>query len=546
MRMIGLALVVFIFAGAAVALSMIGVRDLGARAEALLRPTGLVFEETVAQDAPEGEEATILRAWPRQAMVMSGLPAYQGARFALPRDARPLGGILHVDATAQVSDGADAMLRISIDNMRRAEVLLAPGDTRRSFQIPLTAMELSGGLLPVSFSLQGRGAEGPCSAPGIGAVVEIEPTTRIELIVDEPLDSVTDRAISWGSVARVGWPRWLVASEQPKRLALAADLLRDGQPVQFWDGPDAEALSTDELRALATTLAANGSALPGVATDTRTRLGVPVGFPMALTDQAANDGLRRFTRSTTWRARIEAEDMPASEVPGRLDLGLYLGPLPAQAHWTVTVQMNGRLVQADRVTGGEHDYQRRITLPTIAPREAASLEITASSDYEIEGICNDGPELLAEMRPTTLLQGAGAAQDDLEVLRMTLAQTESQLDVALGSALTAPEAMRAARMLTALAPQGLALVAGADDNQPQAHPQALAHAGLPPAEMLTAALDRDDESHWLLWSEPVSGVTYARALRDAGDLTDLPARPVTLFVTLPVRSLAAGDLRSTQ
>ena len=250
MRMIGIGLLGFLLAGVALLLSTMNIVE---RTKRHLRELAgvpqLVFEDTTAVSADATYVATVYRSNPATPVILSGLPAYQSVAFTLPVDARPTSGYLQINATSQVLPGAKGVLRISIQNTRRGEMLLRPGEAGRSLQIPLSPMDFAGDQLVVSFSLQGTTPDLQCGPDdGIAAVVEIETTSAIFLTLDQPLSSARDRVRAWGDLARVAWPTWLDADEQLRRLVIATQLSRRGLTPLFIQKQTSDALTTVELR----------------------------------------------------------------------------------------------------------------------------------------------------------------------------------------------------------------------------------------------------------------------------------------------------------
>ncbi|MEP3295224.1 MAG: hypothetical protein ABJO27_01830, partial [Pseudoruegeria sp.] len=164
MRMIGIGLMGFLLAGVALLLSTMNIVERGQRyLNELTDGPQLVFEDRRALPAAQANTATLYRSTPNHPLILSGLPSYQGVVFNMPMDARPTSGYLQIDATLQVLEGVQGVLRISIDNVRRGEMLLHPGEVGRSLRISLSPTDFARERLVVSFSLQGEGPHTFCS-----------------------------------------------------------------------------------------------------------------------------------------------------------------------------------------------------------------------------------------------------------------------------------------------------------------------------------------------------------------------------------------------
>jgi hypothetical protein len=411
MRMIGLGLMGFLLAGVALLLSTMNFWE---RAQWLVQSKiygpQLVFEVPAALPVTDEHTAVIARSDPDHAVILSGLPAYQGVTFNLPLNARPTSGYLQIDATLQVLAGVEGVLRISIDNTRRGEMLLHPGEAGRSLQISLSPTELAREQLVVSFSLQGDGPSGHCPKDtGYAAVVEIETTSALHLTLDRPLSTLTDRVNAWGGVVRVGWPDWLEASEKTRRLVLATQFKQHGTPTAFLDGHSDDALSTAELRETLAVLAgadakssADASAEPFVV-------------------NGSNAGLRRFLQETRWRITVDLRNRQDKHIPVGLDLQLALGRQALGDQWSVTVTLNDRLLQHDLLGQSATRFETLLALPPDLVAASNVIEVRATSTRTRDSLCSRPFELVAEMLPeTTLIKGEALFSDALIHLRPRL------------------------------------------------------------------------------------------------------------------------------
>ena len=288
MRMIGIGLLGFLLAGIALLLSTMNILENGKRyVREITTGPQLVFEHRTPALADGSHTAILSRTNSDHPVILSGFPAYQSVAFTLPVDARPTSGYLQIKATSQVLDGVEGVLRISIHNTRRGEMLLRPGEAGRALQIPLSPTDLAGPQLVVSFSLQGTGPQRQCAPDdGVAAVVEIETTSAVYLTLDGPLSSVGDRVRAWGDMVRVGWPHWLKEEEQLRRLVLATQLSRRGVTAVFQPSERDQALSTKDLRDLLETVPGQVQAVSN-------------GGRFAWS--GANAGMRRFHRKAVWR-----------------------------------------------------------------------------------------------------------------------------------------------------------------------------------------------------------------------------------------------------
>lgn len=442
MRLIGIGLLAFVLMGAAFTLSYL---DAWQRSmhhlKGLVSGPQLVFETSAPLQSKFGSNETVIyRRDTATPIILSGLPAYQNAIFGLPVDTRPTQGYLQIDATYQVLSEVEGTLRISLNGTRRAEVLLRPGEVKKSVQIILTPADLAGDKIEVSFSMIGARPNAGCSAETSQvATVEIEPSSALFLALDSPIESARDRMISSSGAATVGWSPWFTATRRTNQMIAAAQLVRGNTKVNFVAGNAANVLTTPELKILA---AEEGPIVEP-----------PKQWPLAVASTGPNAGLRRFQRRVSWRTRYDLSEYEAYEMPATFDFDLLLGFLDADAYWTVTTSLNGRVVQMDKVPVGDTSFGATVDLPADLHEAVNVIEVTASSSQLLVGACNNGPELIAEMQSDAQLIGGGPSYlGKLSELRTTLAK-RANVGMPEVPALTPAEAEAVALLIAAVLPE---------------------------------------------------------------------------------------------
>jgi hypothetical protein len=411
MRLIGIGLFAFLLAGLTILLARSEVLGQSLHAvQVLVHGPQLQFEVPMpAGPGTAGNSATILPAGPHRPLILSGLPAYQSASFLVPQDAGAMSGYLEIDLTTQVLPRVEAVLRLTIDNTRRAEILLRPGEAGRSFRIELTAHDLSREKLTVSFALLGSGPQMACSADqGIEAVVEIETTSALHLTLQNALTTPQDRIVGWGGQIRLKWPSTDAARRDSLFTASAA--LTAGYPVRFMDTGTA-GLTPAQARAA---IADNGADIPQ-----------PIhlaDFYSGASDRNSLFETRSFQRETTWRIAFDTVQTRGAHRPEALELAMILGQHPNGAVWQVTVVMDGGLVAQVTPDAQSGRLQLSLVLPRQSRTNGLAIEITARSEHQPEGLCNDGPVLVAQLLPATrLVPGDQSFDDPLADLRRAVA-----------------------------------------------------------------------------------------------------------------------------
>lgn len=512
MRMIGIGLLGCLLAGIALLLSTMNILEKGQRyVREITTGPQLVFEHRASVQAETSHKATLSRINSDQPIILSGFPAYQSVAFSMPVDARPTSGYLQINATSQVLDGVDGVLRISIHNTRRGEMLLRPGEAGRALQIPLSPTDLAGPQLVVSFSLQGTAPQRQCGPDdGIAAVVEIETSSAIHLTLDAPLSSVGDRVRAWGDMVWIGWPHWLKKEEQLRRLVLATQLSRYNLATVFQSAEPNQVLSTEDLRDLLET--------------------APGPLQVAFNDgrfavSGANAGARRFHRKAVWRERYDLVGAAARPMPTQVALNMRLGQLIGDQFWSLSATLNGRLVYQSNIAGAQSDLNVTINLPSDIHAAANTLEIVATTTHGRMGPCHEGPELVAEILPTSrLIAGDAFFADPLTELQSTLRDV-FPVKVALTGSLTAADATIAQSLLS----QAIPAEASFKPTMEAAHLTMLA----PSATRTTVT-----GPAWLVTADGIAGGLAVRKLQN-GDL--VPSSGLALLVTPQPRATNGAE-----
>lgn len=383
---------------------------------------------------------------------ISGLPGYGRMAFLLPMGHRVTEASLVLPYVSEIPDTVNAILRVSVNGQRRHEVLLAAGRERRELVLPLLARDLARNTVQISFAVTGVSTTGLCSTDIGNALVTLAPEARLDALTARPLVLPDDRYRAAGGVAGLAWPKDGTDESKAKLLMLAAQAIRAGLEIELRPTgaePGGFMATPGDLAAM---LAGPGSWNgPSMRRE----------WPLALTDgETGGASLRTFTGSHSWRHGFTADDLPDGRLPATLDYGLRLGPLipagPAPRQmpdgagqgWLVHVTLNGSLIEAFTTTEGE--LRRRAALPPELLRHGNQIEITVGRSFGVEGVCNDGPPLIAELAAdSVLLPGVGRVRG-ISAQLADLVGDSAAFDPAGVSALTIPEAQAAARLLADL------------------------------------------------------------------------------------------------
>lgn len=502
MRLVGMGLLAFLLAGIAIFLTRSGPVQHGiqALADAFGDPQ-LTFETAHKHPKTPIGNAQVISQWiaPQEPIILSGLPAYKGATFVLPTDARPTSGHLLLDVTAQVLTGVEGVLRVSIGNSRRGEVLLRPGVAGRSVRIDLTQEDLARERLVVSFSLQGDGTHIACSTDtGLEAVVEIETTSALFLTVDPTRLSTRDRVNLAGRRVNLHWPTGADARATALRAGMA--LHNSAWDVQFSSDPSA----LDPTVAL--------TELPRPSAPTKPQFA----WSKALAPTSDLFGLRRFQRTQTWRLRYDMLDGASPQLPASLELDMVLGRLPQEGVWQISVTLNGQLVDQAQPTPTSTELKHTIDVSRAPKTRDNILEITATVHTHNAQDCTRPPDVFAEITQNTkLVAGSNALHDPLLHLRSALSNSKPW-HLTVDPTLTAPEASLALSLLSVLSPS-----TGATADGPKIH-------ALPRGAALEHWQQRPTNHIWLVSFDDAG---RAQAI-PFSDHPDAETRAVTLLIDL--------------
>ncbi|WP_339824361.1 hypothetical protein [uncultured Parasphingorhabdus sp.] len=377
-------------------------------------------------------------------LILSGLPSYTGQIFRLPINARPVKGRYQLVFSSRVSDGVEGVLRVSINGIKRADILLNQSKVQQKVEIELTATELSSEALDVGLSLQGRGPIAQCSVDdSIAAVVEIKPESGMRLELSKPVDTTRDLLALWGDRVPVLWNAKNDNADELVTIVHAARLVEKGYSLQF----GTNGLDSTALNKLSGEAKSRGKSFVGAA------------YPIAIADTSINRGTRKFDRRTSWRYHYNAKDLPEQILPSALDMRLAVGPTGNDASYDLTVMLNDHMLFSRRLPAQTERISQSLLLPAKHQQSENKLEISlAKADLNLNR-CGTETQSMAELLPETMLRGGGEkASGNLSILQ---AQLRAANMVALvGDINTAVDAQAVAQLLGQLEPRGLSFVKG--------------------------------------------------------------------------------------
>lgn len=377
-------------------------------------------------------------------LILSGLPSYTGQRFHLPTDARPVSGQYILSFSSRIAEGLEGVLRVTINGTKRADILLSDDKSlglnkKRKVSVELMASELVSGVLDIGLSLQGRGPIAKCTPDdAIAAVVEIDPESGLQLTLSKPVETSVDKLALWGGRVPVAWLPGQSASDKSVSIIYASRLVQKGYSPYFTHN----GINNEQLAKLT-----NEASL-------YSNLTIPTTYPIPLTSDSANQGVRRFDRQTSWRYRYSADALPGKLLPAALELRMALGPTGGNSQYNLVVTLNEHMLLAQRIAPQVERINQSIVLPPALQKTQNNLEITLVDTSRDELRCGSTSQSVAELLPETVLRSGGApAKDGLFELKSLLL---SGGDATFSGMSTTPvDASAATELLAALDPQRL-------------------------------------------------------------------------------------------
>lgn len=420
--------------------------DLRARATAYFTD-GITRDISFPVTTSGGEDRTarvnVMPTTNTQPVILSGFDSYQTVQFALPQDVRILGGRISFVVTAQVSDGAQGMIRANVSGTRRAEMLLVPGMIRERIAFDLTAQDLASDHITVSLSLVGEDREGQCRAGShMAAVVSLDPETHLALDLEGMPKTPRDRFAVMGEVAHVDWVATLSAQDRNAVIREAANLMANGAQVVF----DGDAGPSTPAAMTAADLAILRA---GLAPQHMLQL------PEDIASTGSLDGLRRFDTAIQWRHQYSLDQIGDGPAPDQLSFSVLLGPLPNGGQWIVSTTLNRKLIDVAVTDGGAVDMQRLVDLPRDLQSTDNVLEIDARRPDVQDVNCADMQRSMGELRSAVLQQTTQTAPNvssGLAILRGAIADAGFVLANDGLAKLSAVEAEQAAHLVAQILP----------------------------------------------------------------------------------------------
>lgn len=473
--------------------------------------------------------------------ALSGFPSFARLSFPLPRNAALVEGRLRLQLHSQLVRGGVGSVRVSINNERRAELVLNPGEEPKTLLLALSAEDLARPNVVVSLAAQGDAFQGACpSRPTRGVVVDILPGTSIELAHSAPLSDPFDI--------------WL-ANRSATELVLVSDATQEARADQLLLAARLNQAAINPLFTLPKTVPDAGSETPSIDATiqaARTNLmvidrtqKVPLSFDAGkgvfvvrdpnlahrflgnalfsrltdlISDQAdtlpagseqidpnaiaANSTAQSFYRSNRWRVDYDLIDREQGDAPARLQLALKIAEQQLGEGWIVNVMLNDSLISSDRLNTASEGFAKAVNLPAALVQPKNEITIDLSSTDSSNDLCNPGLQMTAQLLPDSKLEGAAFMTPDLPAYVIQTLARRGKIVLRAEPALGPLQAAASAQLLAHILPKDVTVAVGADaaankGEVPSARIDVLNGAGLE-ARLNTIDLPGAEKRYWIV------------------------------------------------
>lgn len=464
-RLLTVAVLSFALVGAALLYS--GDSDMLSDVLDLVSPDATTTHDTATAEAAVSQGAT--RLWverPRRDVWMgiAGFPDQYALRFPVPSGIAYTGGTLELGLESQLAADGDGRLTISVNGVRRGEVVLGTGLETHDVEIELGADELSGRTLDIVLAGTGTTNSGqvcPTNAENSGSAVTLLPSSGLALYTDDPVDAPNIRLAMLPEPIRLSLGE--TTDAQAASIWAAQILSRAGVETRFSSGELADIV-----------LAAEGGSALGIDTQGRVALAgrpgidamlsaraalapspAPHGWPVTASELGAETLVRNFRGSRRWTLSYRLADLEGGRMPTALDLRLMASTLADGNDWVVRVSLNGNLLHTQRFDGASETLSMDVPLPTAIQGLRNDITIELIDTSPNDSICRTGPDAQAQLLPATALSADGRQPaNGWGAMVRALAGVE-RIGLIVENELSQAEALQARAMLSTFLPVGV-------------------------------------------------------------------------------------------
>lgn len=405
--------------------------------------------------------------------ALSGFPSFAKIIIPLPRKVTLTEGRLRLSLSTQLAESGVGTLRVSINNTRRADLVLKTGEDRRSLLLGLTPEDLGRPRIVVSLTVQGDAFSGVCpSRPARGVVVDVLPESGVELAHSEALSDPLDIWLADTKPARFYIHAGDDAAQRADSLLLAARLKQLQHNVEFFPQADAEnapiqILSVDRSQSESliyddqtggVTINDPNLAVTSFASDTTLSLAdlLPGSLSAIPADENTildDDSTRTFFRSHRWRMNYDLTERRAGRAPSQLRLALKTSNQLEGADWLVRVLLNNNLLASYQLETGSDVFERTVSLPAELQLPDNEIAVDLLTTDITNSICDPGLEVAAQILPETKLSGEAATNAQIPIHAVKVLGEPDRISMTAQPQLSSAQAAIASSLIAYVLPQ---------------------------------------------------------------------------------------------
>lgn len=413
--------------------------------------------------------------------ALSGFPSFTKLSFPLPQKTELIDGRLRLQLHTQLVQSGVGSVRVAVNDERRAEIVLNPGQEQKSVLLALTPEDLARAYVTVSLSAHGDAFQGACpSRPARGVVVDVLSGTGLELAHAKPLEDPFDIWLVRGHTAQISLGSSTNDQNQADQLLLATRLRQARVTSGFVAAPVSEpVVSVEDADTGLSRLSINrqqDQALiyePSNATfsfqnpNTLERLLVH-GDRVYLSDLISgtentghtsekplvlDTGAQSFFRSNRWRIAYDLVDMERGRAPSRLQLALKMAEQLPGADWLVNVRLNNMLLSSDRLESSGAPYIKTLLLPAAMTQARNEIIVDLTTTQDDSNFCDPGLEMTAQLLPDSKLEGIAFLTPEIPAFLIQELARSNAVNLVSNGAITPVQAAASVDMLASILPK---------------------------------------------------------------------------------------------
>ncbi|WP_421950724.1 hypothetical protein [Pelagibacterium sp.] len=511
LRLLFIAVLSFVIVGVAVAYTRDS--DVLARLTSAVDTSalpGLTFPVAAPEKADDVRDTQIWISRPRtdQWIGLAGFPDTTEIRFPLPSGINFTAGTLKLALDAQLGSDGDGRVTISVDGVRRGEVVLDPGQTRHEVEIALGPDQLLSNAVVVTLDGRGTTSGGhvcPADTANSGAAVTLNADSGLALFTD---DSIDTRAVR---IATMADPATLALGSDAEAQALAIwarqGLARKGMDVRFAAEDAVPDIVMAQSAGSALTLDPEGriavSGEPGIEALLAARMSAafmptPDAWPVTVDQLSAETLLKNFRGSRRWTIPYALADLPGGLMPRRFAIDLKTSTLAPGNDWVVRVSLNGNLLRTERFDGQGDAISLDVTLPSEIQALSNAILVELIDTSPNDSICRVGPDAQAQLLPTSRLTPQGVQPSAGWPQMMRALAAEPTIGLTVATALSPAEARTTAALLGSFLPVQSGVVFGAEADTAATRVEVTTAGGFRSALRLAGEIGDGAQSIWLV------------------------------------------------